>query len=190
MNYYDWMESQLTCKQCGWRGQGNQAAQGEMYREGSEHSCPQCSSDFGYVMFPTRDEVRTDPRADPLHRQMTELVAIRWERYERAKLVSPSQLPDLSPVPETLIWECVDVSGNECDVVILMGDQQIWRETCWYENFRRFGEIASILKKKYGPTLVDLVPTRRSWVDLYGDSISSPSYIDRVRAALARSEAR
>lgn len=186
MNYYDWMESQLSCKQCGWHGQGKQTELGEMYRDGSEHSCPQCSGDFGYVMFPTSDEVRSDPRADPRDRQASNLMAIRWERYERAKLVSTSQLPNLSPAPTTLIWECMDVPGNECDVVILMGDQEIWRETCWYENFRRFGEIASILRQKYGPTLVDLIPTDRSGVDLYGDSISSPAFVDRVRAELAR----
>ena len=38
----------------------------------------------------------------------------------------------------------------------------------FYENYVRLGEVASTLPQKYGIILVDLVPTRRSWLDLCG----------------------
>jgi hypothetical protein len=94
----------------------------------------------------------------------------------------------LDPIPQILTWDELSNSDGENFVVIFNSEQEIWRELSWFENYKRFGEVAKILCQKYGKTLRDLVPTRRSELDLYGDRLSSLAYVDRVRQALARGE--
>jgi len=186
MNYYEWKESDIACTECGWSGKGDDAELGEMFAEGAEFHCPQCDHRFGFVPFPTIDETLSDSRSDRTDRKIAEIRLARFERFK--PLSSADQLPDLDPIPQTLTWDIITDPGGENCVVILNGEQEIWRELCWWEDYRRFAEVAKILSQKYGKTLRDLVPTRRSKDDLYGDRISSIGYVDRVRQALARGE--
>ncbi len=55
----------------------------------------------------------------------------------------------------------------------------------WYEGFRRFIEIAGILKQKYGDRLRDLVPTPRSEMDLYGDHLGAIKHVEACRKSLS-----
>lgn len=47
----------------------------------------------------------------------------------------------------------------------------------------RFFKVLEILLGKSGPRMHDLVPTRASWLYLYGDSMSASDKVDAVRAA-------
>ena len=189
IDWYDWQEGTVECPQCGWRGTGKTAALAEMFAEGAEYVCPACGHDLGFHAFPTLDAMHSDPRADPAERTMAAIISGRLERHERTKLVSPDQLPDLEPPPANLAWDVVETSKHESDVVILAGERVIWRELSFYENYERFCEVAAILKRKYGPALVDLVPTRRSWLDLYGDRLAALDIVDAVRADMTRPDA-
>jgi hypothetical protein len=79
-------------------------------------------------------------------------------------------------------------ADGETWIVILNGEQEIWREMSYWENYKRFGEVAKILAQKYGRALRDLVLANHAFVDLYGDEVSAVGYADRVREALARGE--
>jgi len=187
MSYYDWLDKQITCKGCGWSGHGRDMTVGESFEGGAERHCPKCGEYYGFVAYPMRAEVLSDPRAQDVDRMVAGVQSDRIDRFNRDKLTGPDQLPDLNPPPTTLVWdvtEPVGPSGEEF-VVIRHGEREIWRELSWYENYERFGAIARILYLKYGETLRDLVPTRKSHFDLYGDRMSAPRYVERIRHALA-----
>lgn len=183
--WYDFQHDPLTCAACGWTGRGRDAAMREMFDGGAEYMCPACSRYFGFVGFPTPDEVRSDPRADPIDRMVVECRDERIAAFERTKLRSPDQLPAVDPPPVALVWDVVTDPERGDEVVILHGDRVLWREISWYENFRRFDEVARVLKARYGETLQDLVPSRRSWMDLLGDSMRADGEIATTRAAIA-----
>ena len=183
--YYDFQSEQLSCTRCGWMGLGRDALMYEMFEGGAEYACPACRAIFGFVAFPTQDEARTDPRADPIDRAIADRRAERQARFAATRLTSPVQLPPLEPPPAVLAWDVVDVAPGEAEVRILHGERVIWRELSFYENFRRFDEVARILKAKYGDALRDLVPTERSFNDLLGDSLSADAHVAAARAALS-----
>ena len=58
----------------------------------------------------------------------------------------------------------------------------------FFEEYERFGEIATILWEKYGETLRDLEPTRGSWLNLGGDRLGSLGIVEEIRKSLARGE--
>jgi hypothetical protein len=184
MNYYDWMESTITCRACGWFGVGRSAILKEAFNECAEYECPICRERVGVVAYPTNEENLANPLAAPIDRAASIWISNRLEQFKRNRLVAITQLPDLDPPPEILIW---DVTGpaSTGDVVIFSGEREIWREASWYENHQRFAEVALILQQKYGPALKDLIPTENSWLDLYGDSWGSVNVVESARSALA-----
>ena len=186
--YYDFQSESLTCTRCGWMGVGRDALMYEMFEGGAEYACPACRAIFGFVAFPTQDEARTDPRVDPIDRAIADRRAERQARFEATRLTSPVQLPPLEPPPTVLAWDVVAVAPGEDEVHILHGDRIVWRELSFYENYHRFGEVARILKAKYGDALSDLVPTERSYTHLLGDSLSADSSVEAVRAWMRSGE--
>lgn len=159
----------------------------ESFSEGAEYECPRCGGYFGFRAYPLLSEVQADPRADPADRLAANRRAERLAQFEKTKLRSPDQLPDMVLASTTLVWDVVGPEGAG-EVVIRAGDRVIWREPSWYENYHRFCEVASILWRKYGVGLQDLEPSAASELDLYGDSLGSPARVQKVRDALARGE--
>ena len=187
--HYDWMASRLDCSACSWSGFGRDARMGEVFEDGEAYHCPSCDAYFRFVGGPFEWESLSDPRAPAADRMAAAVVLTNVEEFERSKLVDPSQLPDLEPPPVVLTWDTDGAPTNIGFVLILADGREIWREKSWFENYRRFGEVAEILQRKYGTGLRDLVPTRRSEMDLWGDKLAAPSITDKVRAALGRGEA-
>jgi len=184
-SYYDWLDSQIECEQCGWQGLGKKALGGEEFEGGLEYNCPNdCDNVIAFVMYPTLAQVLNDPRAADMDRKAATIRTSRLEKFEQDKLKFPDQLPTIDSPPETLIWDVVEEADGEF-VVIRNGSQEIWRELSWFENYRRFDEIAQILRAKYGPALKDLAPTKESFNDLYGDKLDSFKFVEGIRKALA-----
>lgn len=77
MNYYDWINTKHTCKDCGWVGLGKVAEMGESFNDGSEYHCPKCNHYFGFIAYPLLNESITDSRADPADRKFAEIVLKR-----------------------------------------------------------------------------------------------------------------
>jgi hypothetical protein len=66
-------------------------------------------------------------------------------------------------------------------------DQVIWRQPLGYEHCEYFVDELKILKAKYGRALVDVIPTERAKLDLYGDRLSAQEICDEARRKLRAS---
>jgi hypothetical protein len=97
-------------------------------------------------------------------------VRTRLETFERDKLKTVEQLPDLADTACEFIW---DIAQDEHDKFqeIRIGNRLIWRELVFWENGPRFGEIEHLLKQKYGARFVSLTPTPGSKLWLWGDKM-------------------
>lgn len=92
----------------------------------------------------------------------------RLESFERDKLKTVEQLPDLPDADCEFIW---DITEDEHDKFqeIRIGKRLIWRELAFWENGTRFGEIEELLKQKYGARFRSLPPPPGSELWLRGD---------------------
>ena len=85
-------------------------------------------------------------------------------------------------------WEDV-VRGEWGDWYVLRwGDEVLWREPAFWEDYETFLTVADVLRRKYGPRLKDVVPSGSAESNMWADRLSAPSWIEearrRVRAGL------
>ena len=182
--YEDWRGASWTCKACGWLGLGELLLDGEVFSDLMEMDCPKCAKLVAVISFPTYAEAQNVwsrvPEAD---RAMLELVNARHQEFNRLKLKTPDQLPDLDADELLLDWDHVD--QDQALTVIRHEGRDLWNEPAVYEGFHRFEEVLAILKLKYGGRLIDLRPTTTSQLYLYGDKIWASGWVNKVRASLA-----
>jgi hypothetical protein len=57
----------------------------------------------------------------------------------------------------------------------------IWRQPLAWEHYDFFVDALKILKAKYGRALVDMIPTQRGQLYLWGDRLSAPEICDEAR---------
>ena len=103
----------------------------------------------------------------------------RLSRQDDPVLYSPRQLPELEGDSLTLTWDQI-----EADSIIKHGERIVWRERTGWEVYDRFEEMTEIFQHKYGPRLVDIVPTERSLYALYGDSTRAAFHVASARQSL------
>lgn len=103
----------------------------------------------------------------------------RLSRQDDLILYSPRQLPELAGDSFTLTWDQIDAES-----IISHEHRIVWRERTGWEVYDRFAEITEILRHKYGPRLVDIVPTERSLYALYGDSTRASFHVASARQSL------
>lgn len=177
----DWKTHVLTCPTCGWTGTFEQGWT-EIYDTLEDCQCP---GNHGFLdrpmlavlPFPTLKQYRENWERLPEHEKAyVEAIEISLDRFNSGKLKSADQLPDLQSSVLDLIW---DEEGKE--TLIRFGDQILWREPVRYEALWRFEEVVALLKEKYGSRFRDLEPTQESWMNLFGDKLSIPGAIDRIR---------
>lgn len=185
LSYFgDWQTRILTCPICGWTGTFEEGLV-EIYDCLRDCSCPG-DHDLSFppmlavLPYPTLDDYKEhfDSLSED-EKAYVRAIEASVNRFEQGKLKSPDQLPDLNEPALDLIW---DEQGDE--TVIRFEDQVIWREPARYEALWRFKEIVELLKAKYSTRLRDLAPTKRSWMDLYGDKMGAPDSVDRIREEL------
>lgn len=176
VRYYDYEENEeLTCPRCGWNGTAKEGDK-ESYSELFDVSCPNCEQMLLIVSYPTTGE--TEEAAKGGNKEaLEELASLRrrhefLESFERDRLRSPQQLPELEGETLSFVWD-----QEEKRTVIRIGDMVIWSEPAIYEGWERFNEVKNVLKQKYGPRFHRITPTMRSEMYLYGDDISSPGKI-------------
>ena len=137
--------------------------------------CPKCESAapmLAIVSYATAAETKR-VAAEGNAEAGRELGAIlkmenRREAFERDKLKSVEQLPELPDAECEFVWDIVE-DGKEGFQDIRLEDRVIWRELAFWENLERFGEIEVLLKQKYGTRFKSLTPTEGSRMWLYGD---------------------
>jgi hypothetical protein len=183
--YSDWQELPYTCPECAWSGLGKACKQGQMFRELFELCCPNCGEKLGIVLFPTVEESRQNwDKVSEADKRAVETIEFRQRDFANRGLKSPDQLPDLEGDDLILVWDVEHFDGG--DLMIKYGERVIWRETGFYECYKRFEAMTALLKQKYGDRLQDLVPTRKSELYLYGDSLSAIDRVRNAREALTR----
>jgi len=184
-NYYDnWKKQRFTCRNCGWQGTGADCPQGESFRELFEINCPACGEHVAVVSYPTIEEAKHNwDKLSEGDRLLVSVVEQKQQDFDARRLKWPRQLPDIEEESFSLVWDEEDHPSSS-DTVIKLGRQIIWREPAIYEGYERFGEVAKILRRRYGPKLTDLIPTKRSLFCLYGDYLSAPRRVLESRARL------
>ena len=63
-------------------------------------------------------------------------------------------------------WDFLD-AGDEHFTLILLGQEEIWREPAVYDGYYRFEEVRNLLKERYGERYAGLTYTERSMVWLF-----------------------
>lgn len=182
-HYFDAMAEEHKCS-CGWVGQGNALAMGELFDDRSEWHCPACHEKLLVVLHPTIEEYRANwDKLDDRERRSVESHEQFWDQFRREMLRSPDDLPDVSDSSFVLTWDR-SADPNSRRTLIKLGDRVIFSEPEVWEGYERFEEVAEILKAKYGSHLTDLIPTERSETYLYGDKMSAPRFVEDVRRKL------
>lgn len=174
-NYYDdWRNALLTCPVCGWQGRWEQAEINH-HSELMDAECPQCESHppmLAIVAYATGDETKQAAKAGNAEaiRELGRVVQreSRLETFERDKLKTVEQLPDLPDAACEFIWDIVEDEQDKFQE-IRIGDRLLWRELAWWENVPRFCEIEDLLKQKYGAQFKSLTATPSSKLWLQGD---------------------
>jgi hypothetical protein len=81
-----------------------------------------CSKMLLVVPFPTAEQVKEAAAAGNVEAINELPLVLRrealWERFERTKLKSPEQLPDLQEEEIDLIWDTENAGGEHASVVI------------------------------------------------------------------------
>jgi len=185
--YYEYKDDDVRCE-CGWRGKGFVAVSGDLIDYSFFLDCPQCHKEnIAAVSMPTFDEVEEfgSEKDKERVRKRKEIL----KKLDEGTIKSEDPLPDIEEDNIVLVWDQVleeEEDGKEYErfTVITHNGKEIWRQPVAYEGYYGFGEFCRFAKKKYGSKLVDVQPTRRSELYLYGDLWSSVDYVKRVRESL------
>lgn len=185
----DWKTPILTCPRCGWQGTFNEGAV-EEHDQLMDSSCPKCWKIVAIVMYPTIAESKANwDKLSDIEKQWVDTLDAAKQSFEATKLKGVDQLPDLEGDDIRLSWDFETDDQGEGFTVIRRRDDAgpnpvIWRETAVFEGYERFERVATILKDKYGSRLKELVPTSRSELYLYGDSLTADDKVARMREKL------
>jgi len=187
LDYFgDWRTRRLTCPTCGWTG-----TFGEGWTEchAALQDC-ECPGDhragdrpiLAILPFPTlREWEAHEARLSPAEQAYIGEVREGRERFMAHKLKRAGELPDLPGEALDLAW---DQAGGE--VVIRLGQREVWREPVRYESLWRYEQVLALLREKYGTRLRDLAPTPASEYHLYGDQTTALRAVARLRKRLRR----
>jgi hypothetical protein len=165
----------LSCGSCGWRGRAGDLSR-ELYHELFDISCPSCDAKLAIVSYPTDEETRAAAAAGHLRAQESMAhVEAREEfrqRFERAHLKGPEQLPEIEGERIDLLWDFEAVEDGPNWTIIRHGDRVIWTEIAAFEAGDHFADVLAILRERYGARMGRLDPTPASTIYLYGDRIT------------------
>ncbi len=188
--YFDdrWKTEVLECEKCHWQGRFEEGAVG-YYDELMDSSCPNCPGLYGPILamvsYPTLEQLRAN-QDKPGIREYVERIDAGLDKFVREKLQGPDQLPEIDSLAIEIEWDFDAREEDNPRTLLIHAGEVVFSEPARYEAYERFGEVAEILKTKYGHRLNDLIPTRRSESWLYGDKLTASSYVESVRDSLRR----
>jgi hypothetical protein len=184
-NYFeDYKNLILECPKCQWKGTFEQGSV-EYYADLMDCACPECdvfvSPMLAVVLFPTLEELRAN--ADrPGVREWVQGIDGSFDRFESQKLQGPEQLPEIDSDSFKLVWDFeADKPSGDGRTLLKHGDVVIFSEPARDQDYPRFGQIAEMLKAKYGERIKDVEPTKRSATYLYGDPRKGEGFVESVR---------
>jgi hypothetical protein len=162
----------------------------EVFDEVSEYGCPSCEEKLAVVLHPTTAESRENwADLDETERAYVERIEQGQREFAERALKRAEQLPEISLPAFALVWDRDGPEIGDGDTVIRLGDRVLWREPEVYEGYWRYREIVELLKARYGTRLQDVEPSAVSELYLYGDQLSSPDQVRKVRNELRQAAA-
>lgn len=176
--YSDWQHETFTCSQCGWAGTAG-CQDLEAGDVAAIIECPKCYRSLGVLLYPNLQETKEaaaqgNEEAIKALPSFESRVEQNWElldRFEKEKLRSADQLPNLDRASLEFVWDFQKGADGEFYQVIRAGEAEVWRELAFFNNMRRFEEIKELLKAKYGTRFKRLTPTAASLEWLSGDNL-------------------
>lgn len=154
----------------------------ELFDDLMELYCPKCSTKLDLIVFPTYAETmqavadgkKVDPADIATHEYRKNLQA----QWEKEKLNSPQQLPEIQGNELEFIWDKEKHELWEADYYVIIQDgKTVWREPAFYEDAPRFSEVVEIFKKKYGERFKEMAVTWAALDSLMGDKLGYWSYV-------------
>jgi hypothetical protein len=185
--YSTWQREVFNCPRCGWSGTVSLADLDDPCGDAATIQCPKCFRSIGVVVFPNLADTE-EAAAQGNEEAMRELpgmqdrikrFAARNEQFEKEKLRSADQLPELDGDSLEFLWDIADAGGDTYQIIRL-GDFALWREFAYFDNIPRFNELKGFLKNKYGTRFKSLRPTDDSLEWLCGDNAGK---LDRLSHA-------
>jgi hypothetical protein len=153
-----WEETLLTCSVCNWKGYATSKEMEpdeSMLHTGAEFRCPSCSQLLLAVDYSaTTDEIVA--HWDILDRNTRAAVLCtpqRMELFERDRLRSLKDLPDLKKGPDFLTWHLVRHKDGEVSNSLRHGGRVLWIQLALWDGADEFLRVAEILRQRYGGTI-------------------------------------
>lgn len=179
----NWRARDFKCRHIG-TYKGWNLYQGPLERNDCEVTCPNCGEVFGRLEFPPIAELRANlDRMTPENRAGAERFVTLGDDQNRWRLHHPDQLPDITAPHLVLLW---DEDHDAKEVVVRFGEREIYRMPSSYEYCDFFIDACRVLKMKYGKALFDVIPTPRSYGNLWGDGFGAPDKCDGMRTLIQR----
>jgi len=145
-----------------------------------EALCGNCHEAVAYIWFPNKAEAEASGDKQAL--EMLEAMESYSNRFVKQSLKSPDQLPEIDSDEIVITWDTVE-SDPETYTCFKYGEAILFKEPACFERGSRYGEVAAILREKYGDRLKDIVPTWGGWLYLGGDSFRSLQEAKEARTA-------
>lgn len=182
--YDDWKTEIFTCPTCGWKGTFEEGDV-EIHEQLMDSSCPDCdywsTPMLAIVSWPTMEESEQNwDKVSVIDKHSILIRKAFLAKLEEMSLKSAAELPDLEERKIVITWDYLD-GENEKYTLLIHDEKEIWREPAVYEGYERFEEIVDILKEKYGERLVDVEPTKASYLYLLGDYFGADGAVEGVR---------
>jgi hypothetical protein len=175
--YSTWQREAFTCSRCGWTSTVSLADLDDPCGGAATIQCPKCYRRIGVVVFPNLSDTE-EAAAQGNEEAIRELpgmqdrikhFAARNEKFEREKLQSVDQLPELKGDALEFLWDIEDAGGDTYQIIRL-GETEVWRELAFFDSIPRFNEIKEFLRNRYGIRFKSLRPTDGSLEWLCGDT--------------------
>ena len=177
--YSNWQNEPVTCAGCGWTGRVSCNDVGDITSGAATIECPNCSRSLGTLLFPNLKETeeaaaRGNEEAIAALPGFRQRVNHNWkllERYEREKISSVDQLPELDGESLEFTWDFIKAPDAEYYQIIRQGKREVWREPAFFDNLQRFEELKQLLLQKYGARFHSLTPSDVSLEWLTSDNL-------------------
>ena len=185
--YSGWQKELFACGQCGWTGTVSHKDL-EAGDVAAIIECPKCYKSLGVVLYPNLQETKEaaaqgNEEAIKALPSFESRIKDNWElldRFEKEKLRSADQLPNLDGEVLEFEWDFVKGNDGEFYQMIRVAGVEVWQELAFFNNIRRFEDIKELLRSKYGTRFKSLTPTDASIEWLSGDNLGKALQISYV----------
>ncbi|MFZ4695580.1 MAG: hypothetical protein ACOYMV_10680 [Verrucomicrobiia bacterium] len=179
----NWRAQDFKCHNCSPTHKGWNLLQGPLRDGRCDLICPQCYEALGRLEFPSLPEMEANlDRMTPENRAAAE----RWLGMRNDHLLKalhdPNQLPDIAVPNFVLFWN----EEDNHELLITFGEHEIYRTHGGYEYYSLFVEACRVFKTRYGEALLDVIPTPRTYLNMWGDRCSADGICDMMRALIRR----